>query len=171
MKKQTKLLIAVVAAAVLASLYSITAHANSLAGEIITDEDPVPYDVRVACDVWGTQYNICPELLEAIAFHESRYDATATNETCVGLMQINTASHQKRLARLGVDDLTDPYINVMVAADYLAELFAEHEDVGVVLSLYHGESNAVKRAQNGDLSSYVRKILELSAELERAHGK
>lgn len=88
--------------------------------------------------------------------------------------RINADQHggaEKRLERLDVKDINDISENVMVAADILAELFADNEDVGVVLGLYHGEKGAKRRAENGDLSAYVRKILEKSAEFERAHGK
>ena len=138
---------------------------------IISQDDPVPYEVRIACEVWGQYYNICPELLEAIAYHESRFTADAKNGTCTGLMQINTSVHKNRMQALDVKDLNDVGENVRVAADYLFELFEEYEDVGVVLGLYHGETNAVANAERGNLSKYVRKILETSEELERQHGK
>ena len=138
---------------------------------IITQDDPVPYEVRTACEQWGQYYNICPELLEAVAYHESRFTADAKNGTCTGLMQINTSAHTKRLQALDVVDLNDISENVRVAADYLHELFEEYEDVGVVLGLYHGEQNAVANGERGKLSKYVRKILETSDDLERAHGK
>ena len=171
MEKIYNFLVALILAAILVALFPIKSDANSLSGDIVTENDPIPLDVRIACDVWGAHYNICPELLEAIAYHESRYDANAVNGTCKGLMQINTTAHQDRITRLGVSDLMDANQNVKVAADYLAELFAEHEDVCIVLGLYHGESGAIGRANNGNLSSYVCAILEKSEQLERSHGK
>jgi hypothetical protein len=58
-----------------------------------------------------------------------------------------------------------------VAADYLAELFEKYEDAGTTLMVYHGERNAISKAERGEISSYANKILERSAELERLHGK
>ncbi len=171
MNSQKNKIIAVVIFSVVALTPTRTVYANSRSLDIVTDADAVPPEVRIACDFWGEQYNICPELLEAIAYHESRFDPSAVNKTCVGIMQINTAAHQKRLERLDVKDIYDMSENIKVAADYLAELFEENEDVAVVLGLYHGEKGAKRRAENGNLSAYVRKILEKSAEFERAHGK
>lgn len=171
MKNRIIIKTAILIAIIVWVIFAIKANANSLSGHIITDDDPVPIEVAIACNFWGDQYNICPELLEAIAFHESRFVADAENGTCKGVMQVNTAAHKKRMKKLGVDDVFDINSNVMVAADYLAELFAEYEDVGVVMGIYHGESNAKTRAERGNLSSYVRKILKTSEEYERAHGK
>ena len=75
------------------------------------------------------------------------------------------------MIELGATDLKDIDDNIHVGADYLAELFADYEDVGIVLGLYHGESNAVERAKRGQLSNYVTEILEMSYELEEQHGK
>ena len=162
MKKRIE---AVLLAVMLLWSISITADARSY-----VDEE-VPIDVQIACDIYGEIYGICPELLEAIAYFESGYEPTAENGTCKGLLQINTPCHKQRMQALGVTDIYDIDSNVMVAADYLAELFDQYEDVGIVLGIYHGEKNAIKRGQSGNLSTYVTKILEKSAELERAHGK
>lgn len=86
-------------------------------------------------------------------------------------MQIKKSCHKKRMQDLGVTDLSDIDSNIHVGADYLRELFDDYEDAGIVLGLYHGESNAVARGQSGDLSSYVTSILENSERLERLHGK
>lgn len=47
------------------------------------------------------------------------------------------------MERLGVDDLFDPYSNILVGADYLMELAEKHGDVALVLSIYHGESKGI----------------------------
>lgn len=171
MNSKNKIIAVVVLSFVFSAIPATEVEANSRSLDIISEDDIVPIDVRIACDVWGEKYNICPELLEAIAYHESRFTQYAKNETCVGIMQVNTAAHGDRLKKLEVSDIYDIDCNVMVAADYLAELFAENEDVSVVLGLYHGEKNAKRRAESGNLSSYVRAILEKSEELERLHGK
>lgn len=120
----------------------------------------------------GQQYNICPELLQAIAWRESRYKPTAVNGDCTGLMQVSTRWHQDRMERLGVDDLYDPAGNVLVAADYLAELFSDYEEADVVLMFYSGNSRAKEYSQGiGEMSDYAAEVLEESAELERRHGK
>lgn len=116
----------------------------------------------------GKEYNICPELLQSIAFQESRFQADAQNGGCTGLMQVNPAWHADRMRELGVTDLYDPEQNMEVAADYLQELFGRYEDVGTVLMVYHGEAGAVSKIEP---SQYADEILERSAALERLHGK
>lgn len=133
--------------------------------------DEVPEDVREICEQYGTEYNIAPELLEAICWNESRFTADAENGTCKGIMQINVTSHKARIEKLGVTDIWDIDSNIHVGADYLAELFDSYEDVGAVLGSYHGEKNAVSKARKGQLSSYTIRILKKAAYYEQLHGK
>ena len=59
-----------------------------------------------------------------------------------------------------------------VGVDYLAELIRQYEDVGVVLMMYNGDSNAEDvLVGSEEVSSYADEILSISAELEREHGK
>lgn len=134
----------------------------------IMTEDEV-YEMAVEI---GEKYCICPELLVSIAYQESRYNPDVDNGGCKGLFQVSDKWHKDRMENLGVTDIHDPYGNMLVAADYLAELFEDYGDVGMVLMTYNGDSNA-KKYWNGeaDLSEYASEILERSAEMERAHGK
>ena len=124
-----------------------------------------------ACIEYGEQYGICPELLMAIIETESRGQADVIGGDCVGLMQINPKWHKDRMKRLGVTDLFDERSNILVGTDLLAELFEEYSEAAIVLGLYHGEKNAIKKAESGKMSSYAEGILERSTELERLHGK
>lgn len=148
---------------------SLTVHA----GKVETEEIEVPAKVQEACDKYGEEYGISPELLEAICWKESRFDNKAVDSTlkCIGLMQVNAPTHRKRMQRLGICDLFDVDNNVHVGADILSELFDYNEDVSLVLMLYHGEKNAIYKAKRGKTSKYAKEILEISEELERAHGK
>lgn len=132
------------------------------------EECIVPEHILEMSNEIGKEYNICPELLQSIAFQESRFQADTQNEGCTGLMQVNPAWHEDRMRELGVTDLYNPEQNMEVAADYLQELFEKYEDVGTVLMVYHGESGAVSKIEP---SRYADEILTRSAELERAHGK
>lgn len=132
------------------------------------EECIVPDHILEMSNEIGKEYNICPELLQSIAFQESRFQADAQNGGCTGLMQVNPAWHEDRMRELGVTDLYDPEQNMEVAADYLQELFEKYEDVGTVLMVYHGESGAVSKIEP---SQYADEILTRSAELERLHGK
>ena len=116
-------------------------------------------------------YNICPELIEATIERESRWNPKAVNGDCMGLMQISERWHKERMERLGVTDLFDPYDNILVGVDYMAELFDKYEDDGMVLMVYNGDSRAKDLQATGNLSEYADRILTRSAELEREHGK
>lgn len=115
--------------------------------------------------------HICPELIEATIERESRWNPNAVNGDCIGLMQISERWHWERMERLGVTDLFDPYDNILVGVDYMAELFERYEDPGTVLMVYHGEKNAAEKASSGEISDYADWILCRSEELERSHGK
>lgn len=118
----------------------------------------------------GSKYNICPEFLTAIAFQESGYNPNAEYKGCVGLMQVSPKWHVDRMKRLGVSDLREPYGNMLVAADYLLELFKEYGDPVMALQVYNGDSGA-EEYWNGktDMSDYARDILTRSQNLERKY--
>lgn len=151
----------------------IEVSANSQALIPTYDVEGIPPEIQQCAEVIGFELSICPELLEAIAYQESRCTTTATNGTCKGLMQVNCSVHEDRFIEAGwsKSEWSNGYKNMYVAAQYLKELFDKYEDVGIVLGLYHGETNAIERAKRGQLSNYVTEILTKSEALERAHGK
>lgn len=145
----------------------------TLASTPVSAVGKVPKEVKAACEKWGKEYGICPELLESIAYEESRYtaDAKSKDGSCHGLMQIHKASHKQRIKNLEIKDLYNIDDNVQVATDYLAELFEEYEEVSTVLMIYHGEKDAVRKGEQGIVSKYAKKVLKRSEALERQHGK
>lgn len=129
-------------------------------------------DIQYYCYEIGEWYGICPELLMAIIESESSGNPDAENGSCKGLMQVSTRWHYDRMKELDVENIFDPYGNIMVGADYLYELMQKHEDVGLVLMVYNGDSRAEDYSNgNCELSNYARKILERSEALEKVHGK
>ena len=151
----------------------ITAEANSLSLIPTEEQTGIPTEIYEEAQIVGGEFNICPELLLAIAERESQFTEDATNGSCMGLMQVNATVHKQRFVDAGWSpaDWSDSYKSLYVAASYLSELFEQYEDAGIVLGIYHGESNAVQRGESGQLSKYVTGILERSAELERLAGK
>lgn len=138
---------------------------NAKSDQILSDE------IIGYCDEIGEHYGICSELLQAMIEKESTGNPDAVNGGCIGLMQISERWHMDRMNRLGVDDLFDPYSNILVGADYISELAEKHGDVALVLDIYNGNSKAFCNNDNGIISSYAKWILERSEELEREHGK
>lgn len=117
------------------------------------------------CVEIGEDYNICPELIMSIIEHESSGRSDARNGNCVGLMQVNEIYHGAGA------DLTDPETNIEIGTAYLAELFEESQDVGLVLMRYNGVSKAYEYSEQGIITDYAANVLERSEELEHARGK
>ena len=117
----------------------------------------------------SAEYNMCPELVIAIIERESSGRANVSNEsgTCHGLMQINLKWHGDRMERLGVTDLFDPYSNILVGVDFLAELFERYEDTPMVLMTYNGTKSAKERWESGEYTAYAIGVMERAEELER----
>ena len=108
----------------------------------------------------GPKYGIDSCLLQAIIFYESSNRQDVSNGTCVGLMQVSTKWHTERAEKLGVS-LYDAYGNIVTGADYLAELIREYGDLHTALMVYHGESDALIKAENGEASEYTINIINL----------
>ena len=86
----------------------------------------VPLDLELQLHIIQVceDYHIAPSIVIAMIERETQFDADAIGDNChsFGLMQIQQKWHQKRMDKLGVTDLMDPYQNVLVGIDYLAEL-------------------------------------------------
>ena len=131
----------------------------------------IPLDVIEYCEAAGEKYSISPELLEAMCWVESRCTPTAVNGSCKGIMQISEGCHRKRMKKLGVESIWDAQGNIMIGADYLAELLQEYNDEVYATMAYNGDKRAKHYAEQGKMSAYTRKILEISELLEVYHGK
>lgn len=136
--------------------------------------EDVPGDIKIYFELAGKAFDICPELLEAIAYHESRYTPTSKNGLCYGLMQINVNVHKNRIKSYGwtKEDMLDPLKNIVVSADLLHDLYEIYGDDGAVLAAYSGNYKGITSCKkNGVLCDYAKDILERSYELEELHGK
>lgn len=137
-------------------------------------DDEVPELIKGYCEEVGEIYDICPELLEAIAFYESRFIPDVKNNNCWGMMQINVEIHEDRILSLGFDkkDMLDPLKSIVVAADILSELYETYEDGPIVLMYYAGQQEAIPGyLKNGKTTKYVTNVLDRSEMYERLHGK
>lgn len=130
-------------------------------------------EVIALTEQMAQQYPICPELLQALIFYESRNQRTAVSRWGdIGYMQVNPKWMRPWMDKLGVTDLMDGYNNILVGTDYLIELFEEYGDPALVLMVYNqGPDKAAKLYGSGEISKYAGRILELAEQLERHHGK
>ncbi len=152
----------------------VKAHANGLSYQP-SYEDGIPEDIRIYCELVGSEFQICPEILEAIAYHESRFIPDVTNNNYYGMMQVDVKVHAQRIEKYGwaKNDMLDAYKNLIVAGDLLHELYLEYGDENpIVLSYYAGNTTAIEYYyKTGQTTGYAKEILELSEKYERLHGK
>jgi len=149
--------------ALLATMFVFTNINQAMAKPKTIDEDEL-YDI---CESVGEIYNIAPEFLESIAYQESRYQVYARNGDCKGLMQVSERWHRGRMKKLGITDIYDPYSNVLLAADYLEDLFEMNDDPYYVLMCYNMSfKTANKLYETGNYSDYAVDITERSAAME-----
>lgn len=124
--------------------------------------------IRSICEYIGNEYDISPELLQAMAWTESRYNPTATG-SCgdKGLCQIVEKWHRGRMERLGVSDIYDPYGNILICADIISELMSGRygNDTRYVLMAYNmGPTGAVGLYEAGIISEYATNVLAKAEE-------
>lgn len=116
------------------------------------------------------EHNIDPALVITMIGKESNFNASAIGDggNSLGLMQIQPRWNQDRMDILGCQDLLDPFQNVTVGIDLLAELFDKGNSVEWVLMAYNGgQSYANRKISNGEISNYAQTVLHNSKNLER----
>lgn len=88
-----------------------------------------------------TEYypNLPSDIVKAIIYLESRYhpDAVNSNTGVQGLMQVDPRWHTQRAENLGVEDLMDPYGNILVGCDILNEVSQQH-DLNYAINFFAG---------------------------------
>ena len=92
------------------------------------------YDVPLATDLQlhivqiAESYGIDPAIIFAMCYLESTFNPASIGDDgeSFGLMQIQPKWHSDRMARLNCSDLLDPFQNVIVGTDYLAEQLARY---------------------------------------------
>ena len=117
------------------------------------------------------KYGIETALVLAVIWQESQYDASAIGDggNSVGLMQIQERWHRERMERLGCTDLQDPYQNITVGVDLLAELYNMNPDTYWILMAYNGGIDyANSMAAANTYSTYAVEVINTATELERS---
>lgn len=116
------------------------------------------------------EHGVDPAIIIAMIKRESQFDIDIIGDRgkAFGLMQIHPRWHSDRMKKLGVTDLLDPYQNVTVGIDIMAELLDGSESVEWALMVYNGGyANANRHIESGTLSEYATDVLEFAEELER----
>lgn len=121
--------------------------------------------IRQLCD----EYGVDMPLVLAIIGQESNYrpDAVGDNGNSLGLMQIQPRWHQSRMDKLGVMDLSDPYQNVEVGIDLLAELMGENKGTEWAVTAYNaGAGTADYNKTIGIRTEYAESVMMLREMIE-----
>lgn len=143
--------------------------------EIVEEGGHGYFDVPLSEDLQDHIFMVCesygidPAIVIAMIQRESNFviDIVGDNGNSFGLMQIQPRWHRDRMEKLGCTDLLNPYQNVNVGVDYLAELFEKGKSVEWVLMAYNGgPSYANKKAANGEVSTYARDVISESERLK-----
>lgn len=114
--------------------------------------------------------NFYPDLnahyIKAIIYYESRYSPDVVNAKTgvMGLMQISPKWHTQRAKNLGVDDLLDPYGNILVGCDILNEL-TQKRSFNYALNFFAGGYPYANRYK-GSTSPYVEQLNQIIVRME-----
>ena len=131
-------------------------------------ELPPKYDVPLSDDLVlhiidvADKNNIDPELILAIIKQESNFDASAIGDSgrSFGLMQVQKKWHGERMQRLGCTDLLNPYENIIVGADIIAEKLRSGKGMAWALMAYNGGNPyANSMLQSSEISEYAQNVI------------
>lgn len=116
------------------------------------------------------QYGVSYELVIAMIERESGYifDEVGDDGNSIGYMQIYESCHKDRMERLGCNDLKNPYQNIIVGVDYLAELLEKYDTRDALAAYNYGAKGAREHLwSNGiHLYDYNREIMKRMTEIE-----
>lgn len=115
--------------------------------------------LHIICE--AEAHGIDPAIVMAMAYKESTYrtDAVGDGGKSFGLLQVQPRWHYERMQELGCTDLLDPYQNVTVAIDYLADQIARYGDLAKGLTAYNAGS------YKGKVTNYAKVVLALAEEI------
>lgn len=144
--------------------------------EEYADTGYLPEKVQIYIRCICKQYDVPYALVLALIEYESEYefDAVGDNGNSKGYMQVYEKCHIDRMERLGVSDLMNPYHNVIVGIDYLAELLEEYGTVQDALTAYnYGEKGAREHMWSKGIYvyEYNMTIMQRMKEIEEVVGK
>ena len=144
---------------ILFNTFSVTVKAEELPACYV-DDSIVEYARELQ-----EEYDIAASMLIAIAEVESagKPSVISSDGKCKGLMQVSEIHNKAH------ENLLDPYVNMRIATELLAELRDQYGDPYIVLAHYHGESKVEQRANSckWDSFTYSKKVCQLEKEISK----
>jgi soluble lytic murein transglycosylase-like protein len=126
-------------------------------GFVYSDKIPMSYELQEytyqKCEERGLEY----ELVLAVIWRESRFDAGAVNVNKngtqdSGIMQINDVN-RAWLSERGIEDLMDPYQNIDAGTAMLGGLTDKYGAHMAMLAYQYGEAGMARKLANGVTTS------------------
>ncbi len=77
------------------------------------------------CREYGISYPLIVGMIQIESSY--KYTAVSYDGKCKGLMQINDYWHADRMAKVGAEDLFNPYDNIATGVDFMAELLNKYD--------------------------------------------
>jgi soluble lytic murein transglycosylase len=167
----------------------VAVAAAGAAAWIVHDEprwyERIRYPLRYEAIVRGhaRNYHLEPELLAAVIYQESKFDADARSSSgAIGLMQLLPDTAKGIAARTGgsrfvVDDLLEPELNIRYGAWYLRHLLDKYGNEGMALAAYNaGQTNVDRWRAEGsgirfaETRHYVDRVQKLKRVYARAYA-
>lgn len=133
---------------------------------VVENEFNRPYSSEIlkACSNYDFADDL-PLLISAIMEVESNFQIdTLSSAGCVGLMQISPYWQRDRIDKLGIEDISDPYSNILVAVDFLEDLYYHYANCDIVLAvmMYNMDFVSAKKIYNsGQWSQYARDVFSI----------
>lgn len=125
----------------------------------------------IICNQNAVDYAVVLAMIEVES--DYRWDAAGKTDD-VGYMQIVPEWHKDRMERLQADDLLNPFQNVSVGVDFIAELLGKYGgDYGKALTAYqYGASGAYKYFFSAGVysSEYAENVLEIADRIRTEMG-
>ena len=136
--------------------------------EVISYYSNIPLDKELQDYIIKQSHanGIKPQIVMAMIERESDYNIACMGDggDSYGLMQIQPKWHSKRMDKLGCTDLLDPYQNVTVGIDYLAELLDRYDgDMAKALVAYN------QGHYKSTITAYAKGVLAMAEELGGAN--
>ena len=129
---------------------------------VVLYDVPLSKELQIHIIETCEEHHIDPAIVMAMAYRESGFNAEAIGDggDSYGLLQIQPRWHYGRMERLGCTDLIDPFQNVTVAVDYLAEQLERYDgDMAKALVAYNAGHF------DGKITGYALNVLDMAAEL------
>jgi hypothetical protein len=126
--------------------------------EIVSIYD-VPLDLELQLFIVRLceEHHIDASVVMAMIDRESDFnaDAVGDNGDALGLMQVQSKWHRERMDKLGVTDLLDPYQNVTVGIDYLAEMLGRDRGLEWALAAYNAGATGANKGYGANYANAV----------------